>query len=221
MIATNPDYINGDKISLKQYFTTTFLKNKRLVYSSVWSWWKKTTTFWCIPLLVGDLTMLIPLVYQDWEAGESFHWPLIIGMFCTMFVSFLPFIWAISYYQSFVGFKKVTQRLSKFFTTYIPDATNVRRLSYTNYVFLWKEYEFEVAHSLVPIINAKKKIIGFKPCFLVCLYFTPKHGHESDILDKQGQLQKKFEEEIYAYCKDKESCKSLQVTPIKCTLSTL
>ena len=210
MISTNPDYINADRFTLKQYLAAV-LSNKRMVFSSIAKWWKRTTLFWCIPIVVGDIALFVALVYQDWQAGEGYDWALIAGLLAVMFVCFLPFVWIVSYYHAFVSPQKVTKKLTDFIATYIPDAAHVRGISLTNYIFTSHELEYEAAYSLIPSVNAKGRVVKYNKCFILCLHFMADPSHQSAITDKDGQLLDSFLDEFYAYCEGKESCRTLRI----------
>lgn len=210
MIATNPEFIKADNFTFKKYLAAV-LNGKQLIYSSVWNWWKKTTAFWCIPLLLGDVALFIAIVYQEWKEGSGFDWPLVFSLLMVVFVCFLPFVWAVTYYYSFVSPQKIVDKFMTLIDTYIPDAEQIKGLSYTNYIVSWREYEYELAYSLIPMVNKKGKVVAHYPCMIVCLHFIPSHEHESEVMDEQGQYLESFLDKCYAYCEGKESCRTLRI----------
>lgn len=207
MIATNPDFIKGDQLTIKQYLAS-ILTNKRLVYSSLWNWWKKTTLFWSIPLLVGSLTIWMALLLQDWKAGE-FHWLLMASLSILPFILF-PFIWAVAYYYSYVEPRNIEGKLTGLLNTFIPGASQIRGISRTNYIFLWKELEYELAYTFIPAVNSRGKVTKMYKCFIVCLHFVPDPKHRSEITDENGKLLDSFLDQCYAYCEGKDSCRTLR-----------
>ena len=209
MIATNPDFLNGDHFTLKQQLAA-LIKNKKLVYSSVWNWWKKTTMFWSLPILAADAALFVALVFQDWELGQGIHWLLIFSLLAVVFIVFLPIIWAITYWESFVKPRKISQKLTRFIDNHIQEATQVRGISRTNYIFQWKELEYEIAYSMIPSVNSKGKVVKQNECLIVCLHFMPDPEHRSEITDADGRLLDSFLDQCYAYCEGKDSCRTMR-----------
>ena len=210
MIATKPDFIKGDNLTLKQYLAV-FITNKGLLYSSRWRWWKKTTQFWCIPLLALDLTIFSALLYHQWKAGEGIDW-LFIGLIMLLpFLLILPLIWRKTYKDSFINARQITTRIMLTLAHFIPGASKVRRLAHCNYLFMWNDLEFEAAYSLIPTLDSKGRTLRQQKCFLICLHFMPDPSHQSEIVDKKGNLLDEFRDNWEAYCKGKESCKYLRI----------
>ena len=210
MIATNPDFINGDKLNRKQYLAA-LINNKRLVYSSLPKCLRKVSSFWCVPLLVADAAFFVVLVYQSWKDGDGFDWLLIGALLTLIFIFFLPLAWAVSYYHSFVLPQKVTKKVTDFIDSFIPNATQVRGVSPSNYLLRWNDLEYEVAYSYIPGLNAKGKIDRYYESMLVCIYFIPDPAFKSEIADEKGHLLTDFVEQCNSYCKGKESCKNMRI----------
>ena len=210
MLATKPEFIQGDKLTFKQYFAA-LKKDKRLLFSSHWTWWKKTTLLWSVPLLLADLILFSSLVYQDLQAAEEIHWMLITSLMSLPFVFFLPPIWARSYYSSFVTSRKIADALNSFIAQQMPEATNIRRLAHNNYILSWNGLEFEVAYSLIPTRKTNGLPSHFQECFLLCLYYVPSPDQETEILNEEGTLSENFLNLWETYCSGKESCKSLVI----------
>ena len=209
MLSTKPDFIQGDHLSLKHYLSA-LIHDKRLLFTSRWTWWKKTTAFWIIPLLLADFAMFVALLYQDIRMGEGVHWMLIGSMMVLPFIFFLPPIWVGNYYYSFISSHNITRKLETFIKDYLPEAQHVRRLSQTNYILSSDGLEFEVAYSMIPTKKSKRGVPShYVECILTCLYYMPDPKRESEILDDEGRLQETFLDDWQTYCEGKESCKYL------------
>ena len=200
MVKTNPEYMNGDELSLKQYFIILFAK-QRLLFTNRLIWWKKTTKFWSFPLFLLDSVLFILLLYKEWSMLYLFL-PFLVGF---------PLIWMRSYYISFITPSRIKKTLLEFIANYVTDLIHVRRLCLTNYTFRWRDMEFEVAYSLVPTLNSKGKVVRRQDCYVLCLHFIPDPAHTTEIIDKNGNLLDSFLEQWDAYCQGKESCKYLRI----------
>lgn len=208
MIATKPNYIDGDKLTIRQYLVSLFNDDYPL-YSSVWVWWKKTTLFWSMPLGFTSLILFCSLLYQDLAYFGTFNWLLTISLSLMMFVFFMPLIWAVGYYYAFVSPKKVKKLILSFLSEKLPDAQKIRSLSLANYLFTWNGIEYELAYSLIPCVNAKGKVTRYRQGLIICMYYSFMKKYRSEIIDEDGNLQESLVEEWNVYCRGKESCKGL------------
>lgn len=205
MIGTRPTYIEGDHLSVKEYFKL-HLANVGILYSSVWNWWKKTT--WCcgVPLFVGCAVLFIVLLYQELQVKRETDWALVVAV-SLLPLLMLPFIWIRTYYSSFVVPKKYSQKIEQFIATCIPDATRLTRHTPMNYTVWRKGVELEVAYSLIPEPAPNGKVKCIHRDFFIGLYYAcndKPQGEEEGISVKE-----KFQEEWKAYCEGKESCSHL------------
>lgn len=212
MIQTNPSYTYGDHLTIGGYFRRA-ARNERFLYSSRWKWWKKTTLYASVPLGVGSALLFAALLYQELGLREETDWALVVSCSLLPFIFFLPIVWAVTYWLSFVAPKQALLKMEEFIARYIPDATHVARYSITNHILERKGTEFEVDYTLVPERNSKGgKSNKQHASFILVFYYRPLPGTESRWRDKNGNMPDAIRKEWEMYCADKESCKPLVLT---------
>lgn len=210
MIKTNPTYIEADKLNIKEHFKR-ISNNDQLLYSSVWSWWIKTTLFYGLPLLIGCILLFVAIMYQELTSESNIDWILIISVSSIPIICMLPFIWIGTYYYSFVASKRVTKTIMKFIDTYIPDATHLTRFTQTNYTVQRKGIEFELGYTYIPETSSKGKAMHNHPYFFICLYYVPQPGTELLWFDENTDMRDTYIEAWNHYCYESEICKHLRL----------
>lgn len=208
MIKTNPDYIQADRLSIVEYYKS-LLGNNLLLYSSRFKWWTKTTLFCGLPLAVGSLLIFVAILYQELSLTDNHDWGLIFSCSLMPFIYFLPLIWLITYFHSFIKPGKISTKIERFISTHIPDASEVKPLSNSNYLLKWNDTEFEICYTLIPELDDKGKVIHNHKCFLIALYWMPKKETESQVLDEEGEFQEDFIDEWITYTDNKKGCENL------------
>lgn len=211
MIQTNPSYTSADHLTIGEYFKRA-ARNERFLYSSLWNWWKKTTLYVSVPLGVGSVLLFAALLYQELGLREETDWALVVSCSLLPFIFFLPIIWTVTFWLSFVAPKRTTRKIEAFIARYIPDATHVTRHSVTNYTLTRGGIEFEASYTFVPETDAKGRVRRHHESFFIALYYAPQPGTESDWQDEEGYMPDAIAEEWEAYCAGKESCRHLFLT---------
>lgn len=210
MIKTNPTYIDADRLTFKEYFKRV-VQNNRLLYSSVWKWWKQTTLYCFVPLTIGSLLLFALILYQELPLREEPNWGLIIALTLQPFIFMLPLIWVGSYYYSFPAARKITRKLQQFISRYIPDASHITPRSLTNYTLYRAGIEFDMGYTVIPETNSKGKVLRNHEGFFIVVYYVPQPGTELRWLDENGCMREELVDEWNAYCEGKESCKPLKL----------
>ena len=208
MIKTTPTYIKGDNLSFKEYFKHVFA-GEHLLYTSRWKWWKLTTLYTGIPVLASGIVILVSFLYHVWKSGEEMDWVLMSGSVWIPFIVFMPFIWLVSYYYSFVLSGKITRKLQDFIGRYFPGVTEVYCYRFSNYMLFRNDVQFEIAYTMVPEMSLKGKTLHTYECFVAGVYFPPMPGTERKWMDAEKRLTAAFWTEWEVYCRDKESCQNL------------
>lgn len=208
MIKTSPTYVHGDGLTCRKYFSHAFM-NRRLLYTSVWNWWKQTTLYSCLPLSVASLLIFAAILYQELGTGEETDWGLVVSVSLLPFLFIMPLIWAGTYYYSFIAARWLTRKLQAFISRHIPDATCITRLSPTNYTLLRKGIEYEVCYTHVPETDQSGRVRRNRPCFLVALYYAPQPGTELLWFDEDTEMRPSLIDEWAAYCEGKDSVRKL------------
>ena len=119
MIKTSPTYVHGDGLTCRKYFSHAFM-NRRLLYTSVWNWWKQTTLYSCLPLSVASILIFAAILYQELGTGEETDWSLVVSVSLLPFLFFMPLTWAGTYYYSFIAARRLTRKLQAFISRHIP-----------------------------------------------------------------------------------------------------
>ena len=208
MIATKPEFIKGDQLTVRQYFAS-LLTGKQPLYTSVWNWWKQSTLYWSIPLGITSLLLYFCLAYQTtWNEAWTTR-ILLISLSLLPFIVILPMLWLVSYYYAFVLPRHIIQKLEAFINIYFPEAKNVRHIAHNNYVLTLNDLEYEIAYSLMPCKNSKGKTVRYQEGLVICLFYMPDPEKKDELLDEHGQIRQSVHDAWRSYCEGKDSCKAL------------
>ena len=211
MIITDLAYVDADNLSIKESLKRTF-NSEYLVYTSHWKWWSKTTLSWSIPLLIAGVFIFIVMIYNLLTSSNKMDFSMIVGMTFIPLIFCIPFVWALTYYYSFIAPKKIDRNINKFVRTYIPDATNLARFDTTNYTFQRGELQYELCYGNIPERNAKGQVQRKVTYFIICLYYGPKPGTEKQSFDENGHIKEACAKAIFDYLKSKGNISRFNLT---------
>lgn len=213
MIKTNPAYINGEFLDIKDYFTHLFFTKDRFLYTSIQNWWIQTTLY--CSLLQSFVSLLLSVGISCIELSDIYEpimdTDIILSIIWMPYLYSLPTFWMVTYYYSFIAPKRATRKLEQFIARYIQGASDIIQHSPTNYTLEWKGINFEVGYTIIPEIAPKGKVKRNHECFFFCVYYGPLPASESLLFDENGYMLDTFVEEWNAYCKDKKSCRQLML----------
>lgn len=71
MIKTNPAYINGEFLDIKDYFTHLFFTKDRFLYTSIQNWWIQTTLY--CSLLQSFVSLLLSVGISCIELSDIYE----------------------------------------------------------------------------------------------------------------------------------------------------
>ena len=169
MIQTYPRFINGDNFRAGQYFNH-ILKDNNLIYSSVWTWWRKTTVAWGSVSLAAGLLIFVFILPQELQS-QKLSWPIVISMIPIPLIVFMPLVWVLSYFSSFISPNRYRKKIKKFIKTSVPGANDIKELSPTNFIFSRNEIEYEVAYPVVSLRTNANRYKRQKKYFAIATYF--------------------------------------------------
>ena len=98
MYITNPTYLNGDNISLKDYFSSHLKDSNRLYFSSVREMLKITAKYAGGLLLLTSFAIFLLVIILSLRDGKGINWILCIFFPAFVFTLFFPFTLIGSYY---------------------------------------------------------------------------------------------------------------------------
>ncbi len=207
MINTHPSYVRAEGLSKKELWRVV-IDNGTLCFDSKWQWIRTMMFLWGIPLVVAGAFLGLFFAYKYVESGETIDWIMIIGAIATPAIVMLPVILVATFYMNYLRPKRVMKNIRLFIQKYIPDATDMKGITATNFILRHEGLEYEVAYSeYVYDVNNKGRGLRRRPCFFVCLYYAPNSGNA--LFDQNGAMTEAFVEHFYEYCRGKESCRYL------------
>ena len=199
--------MKADGLSMKELWRAVF-DNSTLCFDSRWQWMSTMLFLGGIPLVLAGVFLGLFFVYKYIESGETIDWIIIIGAITTPTIVMLPVILVISFYLNYLRPKRIIKNIRLFVQKYIPDATDVKELTATNFILRRGGLEYEVAYSeYVYDKDNRARGLRKRPCFFVCLYYVPNAGDA--LFDKNGEMTDAFVGRFYEYCMGKESCRYL------------
>ena len=169
MIQTYPRFINGDNFRAGQYLNH-ILKDNNLIYSSVWTWWRKTTVAWGSVSLAAGLLIFVFILPQELQS-QKLSWPIVISMIPIPLIVFMPLVWILSYFSSFISPNRYRRKIKKFIKTSVPGANDIKELSPTNFIFSRNEIEYDVAYPVVSLRTNANRYKRQKKYFAIATYF--------------------------------------------------
>lgn len=213
MHLTHPSYIQADNLSFKQSLKV-MSNHDYLLYSSLWMWWKKTTSFWGLPLLIVCILIYLSFFFAHYVNGhytDTFLFTTAIAVSFVPIMFTLPFFWALSYYFSFIAPKVVTKRIKKLLDNDIPDATNIICYSPTSYTFERNGIEYELTYTNLPEKSQNGNVKKEHACFIICVYYAPKPSTRLLWFDENAYMRDEFISAFKVYCNGKEACRHLEL----------
>lgn len=158
------------------------------LYSSLWAWFRNTTIYCGLGLIIACMAIFIAMLFQEINYKETIDWWLVISCSLIPLMVMYPFIWVGTYYYSFIRPKRITKKVQRFISS-IPNVTDIKQISITNYTFLWNNIEFEVAYDIIPKNNPKRKKSPYSQCFIMGLYYSQNKAKNYYSLMKMENLQ--------------------------------
>lgn len=203
-------YTYADPLTLKEYAKQAFDGVNIFLFQSKWEWFKHSFSLVALICLIGSAIILILCGLQEIFKDEH-DWEKLFMMLPIPFIIIIPPALIGLYYKSFIITRRIERKLRKFIEQYLPEATNIRKITLTNYLIDYQGQELEVAFYIERKYNEKrKKLQKFK--FIVCgLHYTTRDGDYS-IIGQNNQLTKEFLHDWFIYAKEKPHCHNIYVS---------
>ncbi len=182
MYITNPTYLNGDNISLKDYFSSHLKDSNRLYFSSVREMLKITAKY-----------------------GKGINWILCIFFPAFFFALFFPFTLIGSYYYYIHCPRKDSGRIRRFITSCFPAPVSVTELAPNHVLVQCDGLEYELAYTRMNISPEGSPKLNYQRTYIVSVYFAhPGEAPTDEYLDE-------FFNNWNSYQQGKEACSNLMM----------
>lgn len=206
MVQTNPQYVFGDNLNFKQ--TMRCLGGNSIIYySSFWQWFKKTTLYGGMILLGVGYLLFIMIVMVSLSSPDRMSWGLITAISFLCPLMFLPPVWIVAYYYSFIKKGRMELKVKTFIDKYMPNISEIEQISPITNIVRSCGYDFEVAYTLQGVrVGVKSKIHKF---YFIGLRYVPKDEETASKIYSNGDFSEEFVSEWISYCQTRESGRCL------------
>lgn len=203
MYSTNPTYLKGDNISLKDYFSSHLNGINRLYFSSVREMLKITTKYTGGLLLLASFAIFLLIIILSLRDGKDINWLLCLFLPIFVFVLFFPFSLIGSYYYYIHCPRKDSNRIRHFIDSHFPSPTSVTELAPNHVLVQSNGLEYELACTRINISSEGSTKLNYQWAYAVSVYFMHHDG-----IPTQETLDE-FLDDWNSYRKGKEACSNL------------
>ncbi|WP_300965611.1 hypothetical protein [uncultured Muribaculum sp.] len=205
MYITNPTYLNGDNISLKDYFSSHLKDSNRLYFSSVREMLKITAKYTGGLLLLTSFAIFLLLIILSLRDGKGINWILCIFFPAFFFALFFPFTLIGSYYYYIHCPRKDSGRIRSFITSCFPAPVSVTELAPNHVLVQCDGLEYELAYTRMNISPEGSPKLNYQRTYIVSAYFAhPGEAPTDEYLDE-------FFNNWNSYQQGKEACSNLMM----------